>query len=50
MTSAQDVEVSVTINSPSQDSFHLDDQILSKHYSSVECFTIIKVCPFKYIE
>ena len=29
MTLAQDVETSVTNNSPSQDSFHLDDQIPS---------------------
>ena len=30
MTSAQDVETSVTTNSPSQDSFHMEDQIPSR--------------------
>ena len=30
MTSAQDVETSVPTNSPSQDSFHPDDQIPSR--------------------
>ena len=31
MTSAQDVEMSVTTNSPSQDSFHTGDRIPSKY-------------------
>ena len=31
MTSTQDVETSVTTNSPSQDSFRPDDQILNRY-------------------
>ena len=37
MTSAQDVETSVTTNSPSQNSFHPDDQIPSKFLVSYYC-------------
>ena len=31
MTSTQDVEMLLTTKSPSQDSFHLDDQFPSRH-------------------
>ena len=43
MTSAQDVETSVTTNSPFQDSFHPDDQIPSSYQllsSNLSCYRV----------
>ena len=40
MTSTQDVEKSVNTNSPSMNSFHLDDQISSKY--GFKPFSIVK--------
>ena len=43
MTSSQDVEMSVTTNSPFQDSFHRHDQIPSKYFSF--CFQCLSKWP-----